>query len=455
MISADLADYPDLAEAVNAFKLNPPSGQDCQRLSEPRLITQVSDLHPLGLDTTTMHPKAKEALTELLPVAAIYEQYTDEGRTDSSWMLIYRTPVILPEGDECNFFQQIGGEPYIALGEIAHASHVEYVIDRQNQQQADDARTWGAFGVTSETIGRIQPLEPLIDGWIWQNTLSRVYGAPGTFKSFTVLDMAACVGSGLPWLGQYATKQMPVVLVAAEGSGGLEQRVRAWEVRNQRYMAGVHIVPRPVQLMDDDSFEKLGQYCRYVKAGWLIVDTQAQAFGGVNESDPASMTAAGLRLQEFRDRFGVAVTTTHHTTNAGIDPRGSNAMTAVMQSQIAIGHDGPATVRISNPRQKDHAQMSPVAVSLDQQRVQLSDGRSVSSLVLQPAAVPERVPVVEVGDLVSLVRQYYPAGVTPSEARALAVGQLGVSDSTFWRRWQALGPQMVPSADNPQRYVFR
>src|ERR1044072_6425954 len=89
-----------------------------------------------------------------------------------------------------------------------------------------------------------------IQGLLTLDSESWVIGAPGSKKSFVVLDQALHVAEGQPWIGLKTTRGM-VVMIVAEGSGGLGARVKAWEAENGRALpADVKVLPRPVQAAD-------------------------------------------------------------------------------------------------------------------------------------------------------------------------------------------------------------
>lgn len=58
----------------------------------------------------------------------------------------------------------------------------------------------------SEALDSIEPLDPIIADLLFRDTLTRVYGASGTFKSFMTLDFAGCVGTGTPGTASRSTR---------------------------------------------------------------------------------------------------------------------------------------------------------------------------------------------------------------------------------------------------------
>jgi hypothetical protein len=78
-----------------------------------------------------------------------------------------------------------------------------------------------------ELIGRPPP-SWLVDDVLPAGGTTVLYGKPGSYKTFTAIDWAACVGLGWHWQAR-ETKQGLVLYIAAEGVGGLGIRVEAWK----------------------------------------------------------------------------------------------------------------------------------------------------------------------------------------------------------------------------------
>jgi len=56
-------------------------------------------------------------------------------------------------------------------------------------------------------------------------------GAPGSYKTFALLELARCVASGQPFLGYFETHQANVLLIDEEnGERLLQQRMRLMDI---------------------------------------------------------------------------------------------------------------------------------------------------------------------------------------------------------------------------------
>jgi hypothetical protein len=86
----------------------------------------------------------------------------------------------------------------------------------------------GRFGTMPiYELASLPPGEWLIKGVLPDADLAILFGASGSGKTFVALDMAFAVAMGLPWRGN-RVKQGKVVIIAAEGSGGLGKRASAY-----------------------------------------------------------------------------------------------------------------------------------------------------------------------------------------------------------------------------------
>jgi hypothetical protein len=99
--------------------------------------------------------------------------------------------------------------------------------------------------LSSMELDELPEAETLVEGFLVKESVVRLYGPPKSYKSFVMLDLAACVGQGMDWHGKKVV-QARVLYVVAEGVRGIKRRVRAWEALNKRSMTGVQFYDRAV-----------------------------------------------------------------------------------------------------------------------------------------------------------------------------------------------------------------
>jgi len=233
--------------------------------------------------------------------------------------------------------------------------------------------------------------EPLIEGWLSRNTLARVYGPSGHGKSFVVLDMAACVSTGLPWHGR-PVRQARVVYGLAEGVAGMAKRAQAWSERHG-VDHGVLFLPRAIQVMGPE-WPAFVEAMRRAKPGLIILDTQARSTAGRNENDNSDMSEVVARLDELRMVTGACVLLVHHRGLTGEQARGASAVKGAMD----VEHDVTRVrerITVRNGKSKDDAQSEPLELDMvptGRSVVLVRDGESAdpASPFLSPVRTQDR-----------------------------------------------------------------
>jgi RecA-family ATPase len=204
----------------------------------------------------------------------------------------------------------------------------------------------------SEQLANIPPPEPIIDGYLFRDSLAWIGGKPGHCKSFAAAEMACCVGTGKPWFG-HATKQAKVLYLIAEGVPGFAQRIATWEAYHGLSTKGwVTFLPVPIQFMkqvDVLGFAMLLDKYRYDLA---FFDTQARVTVGMKENDSTDMGIFVDKLGELRRLYGACLTLVHHEPRTGEHLRGSIAMEGAADSIFRTFKEGNQ-ITFETTKQKD------------------------------------------------------------------------------------------------------
>ncbi|MEU3898820.1 AAA family ATPase [Streptomyces sp. NPDC045251] len=263
--------------------------------------------------------------------------------------------------------------------QTAEEAAVEHFEERVNGMLAEMLDTGD--------LDSIPPLEPVVADMLFRDTLARIYGPSGTFKSFMTLDIAACVATGAPWHGQ-ATHAGPVVYLVAEGLRGIRKRVRAWEQHHGRKMTGVKFLPRPVQAMDPE-WAVLVEVCRRLAPALVVVDTQARVTVGVEENSNTEMGRVVHHMEQLRAASGACLLLVHHTGHDEGRSRGATAVKGALQTELGVTRkDAPGTgpvITLKTGKQKDDAELDDMefgihTVALDGEATE--DGSPATSVVL-------------------------------------------------------------------------
>lgn len=194
---------------------------------------------------------------------------------------------------------------------------------------------------TSELMN-LPPMRWLVQDIIPEGSFCVLYGPSGSGKSFCAMDIALCVGSGLPWKGKPTVPGL-VLYVSAEGRAGLGQRITAWMRDKGLDATDASIVwlPEAVSLHGesehlDTLFERFDELeGDYGRPTLIIIDTLARCFDG-DESKTEDMGRFVKGVDRLRAAFGCSVMAIHHTSKAGAEERGNGALRAATDTMIRV-----------------------------------------------------------------------------------------------------------------------
>jgi len=188
---------------------------------------------------------------------------------------------------------------------------------------------------------RQQGTEWLIKGVLPQADFVVLYGASGSGKTFVALDMAAAIARGEPWRERRAQKGS-VLLIAAEGTGGVGRRVAAYCKLHglDADKLDIGVIMAAPNIMEADDCREL---VKSVKAAMgpdlklIIVDTFAQVTPGANENAADDMGRALANIRTLGKATGATVLVVHH---AGKDlhrgARGWSGIRAAADAEIEV-----------------------------------------------------------------------------------------------------------------------
>lgn len=198
--------------------------------------------------------------------------------------------------------------------------------------------------LTTDALDDIEELTPVVDGLMYRGTVARINGKPGAMKSFVALDVAGSVGTGIPWAGREVV-QGDVIYLVAEGAAGFKKRVRAWEQEHGGKMTGVHFLPRPIQVASIE-WLVLEEACKRLNPAMIIVDTQARATVGIEESSNERMSVIFSRIENLAKESNACVLLIHHTGHVGEHGRGASNVLGAVQTELLVKKEGKGADRV-------------------------------------------------------------------------------------------------------------
>lgn len=279
--------------------------------------------------------------------------------------------------------------------EIREVARRERIAERDAYLTSDEGLSEAAARFEADIINLedIPDPEPLIEGFLYKDTLVRTFGPPKSLKSFVALDMAACVSLGIPWQGQ-RTVQATVLYIVAEGGRGMRKRRSAWNIHHETEMK-VIFYPKPVQIGDPDQMHNMIAYCRLKQIGYVIFDTQARCTQGVNENDNTEMGEIVGALDILKQQTGACVHLVHHSVgNDDSKARGATAFDGAVDTEFLVKRDKKERdkVRLVTKFQKDEEEAEDVYMIATKVGVSLaleSDGAGISSgREVDPSSLP-------------------------------------------------------------------
>jgi hypothetical protein len=316
---------------------------------------------------------------------------------------------------------------------------------------------------TANQLDDLPEPEWMVENLFQARGLVALYGAEGTGKTFTALDLALCIATGRPFHGR-EVETGPVVYVYGEGAPGLKPRVRAWE---QEHGAGpgatsrIGFIPVPVDLTDDGGrgLQKLtstveefaGDGCSLV-----VLDTLAMTFGTKDENDTQAMNVYTKRCARLRERFGCTVLVIHHTGWETTRERGNRSLRNNFDTVIKCSVSNGNRIRYACDKQKDGLPFEPF--QLERVEVKLSEaengdpsssGSLTSSCVLRDvsyASEPELSD--EQRKQLGVLDGFGDAGATYRRWCEAAVEE-GISESSFKRNREKLVERKCVQAPPP------
>jgi hypothetical protein len=325
-----------------------------------------------------------------------WEDGTNEpGVIDADWRRM-KPPFRRGAGWLYETAERVSGGRFSAVE--AHFEPVEikepspFDVQAQHEAQAEEDDTFPVLSL--QDIENRPPPAFLIDRHIPQVSTGFLYSAPGIGKSFLALDMALSLAFGdSVWHGDPIDRgagEPCVLYLAAEGSFGFRNRVRAW--RSARNIAAdapnaFVMIERSIDFMKATDVDKLIRTVRRAiqrRPCLIVVDTVSRSMPGADENLQKEMTLFVKACDHVKDVFQCAVLGVHHAGKSG-DMRGSTVLRGAGDFVFKLERAKGASIgHLTCEKQKDAPDgwKEPYAF----EKVDLADGQT--SLVASRAALP-------------------------------------------------------------------
>lgn len=229
----------------------------------------------------------------------------------------------------------------------------------------------------------------LVRGWLTAGGLSILYGPSNCGKTFAATDLAMHIAAGHPWRGN-RVMQGDVVYLAAEGGGGISNRIAALKLakpdicKHNRF----HLLPCSVDLNGKEDVVAVSELLPDAKLALIVVDTLARTIGDGDENSAKDVSFLVQNLDQIRERTGAHVLVIHHSgKDVERGARGSSALRAAVDTEIAI----TAEREITAPKQRDLPRSSCLFFDLKGVEIGCDPyGEPVTSAVVVEADAPAK-----------------------------------------------------------------
>jgi hypothetical protein len=210
-----------------------------------------------------------------------------------------------------------------------------------------------------ELSDRYEPPDELVEGVLTLGDCSVLYGDSNSGKTFLVIDMAAAIARGVPWMGK-RTEAGLVVYLAAESPASVRGRLQAYQKHHECRVPNFAIVQSPIDLFDGDAdtnrvIKLVHQLERQrgQKVRLIVGDTLARLSAGANENAGQDMGLVVRRFDRIRTECKAHFLLIHHSGKAAAaGARGWSGIRAAVDTEIEIS-DSPAGRCVEITKQRD------------------------------------------------------------------------------------------------------
>ena len=273
------------------------------------------------------------------------------------------------------------------LGQLVHSYHVPFGALRERLAAFDAShRLLSISALRGEEMLLALAKDPprtLVPGYVFEEQLHVIFGAPGSFKTFIALDLALSVASGRLWLGRMPTRRAGVVFFAGEAAASLYARVAAWLAA--RGLSGDEITKLPFTMIgmvptlgrgedglsDAIARVRAAEDTHGVKTGLVVLDnmTRIMAASGLSSTDPGEYGRVLSDIDLLSRLLGVAtLAIAHAPVSNPMKPTGTYQTAANPDVLLRASRgDDSLTVTLSSTKSRSTRPMPPLVVRLREQ----------------------------------------------------------------------------------------
>ena len=230
----------------------------------------------------------------------------------------------------------------------------------------------------------------LIEDFLEVDTISEIFGASGTAKTFLCIDLAFCVATGKAFHGR-EVKQGPVLYILGEGFRGYRQRLEALKIFHGMKGESVQIARSrtPIDIKDPVFMDTVFKLIEVMpeKPVFIIIDTwRTNTSGKENDNDDANEATKVMRQLNRHANNNTSSLLVHHTgKDESRGSRGGSALKGNMDRQYQTSLEQKKYLTVECKKTKETAAMEKMNFELFQVELGFFDknGRMVESAILK------------------------------------------------------------------------
>ena len=185
----------------------------------------------------------------------------------------------------------------------------------------------------------LPPTQYLVKGILPSSGLAAIYGPSCSGKTFLALDLIMAIACKSDWFG-HQVKNAPVIYIGLEGKGGIDNRIRAWRIKNPTLTpSNFKIILDNFDLIKAPNVLELAQaiIAAQMNQGVIVIDTLNQASPAADENSSHDMGVIIKHLKLLQEITGGLVLIIHHTgKNTAQGLRGHSSLKAALDANIEV-----------------------------------------------------------------------------------------------------------------------
>lgn len=209
--------------------------------------------------------------------------------------------------------------------------------------------------------------EYIVDSLIPCSSLIILSGREGSYKTYTLLELAISIASGEPFLGQFKTTKSGVLIIDEENGPRLIQK-RLKQLGAKQDLS-IFFTPKQGFTLIDEDIEGIISACKAHDIKLVIIDSMVRVHKS-EENSSRDMAKIAKQLRRFT-REDIAVLVTHHNRKQGpfsggasTEMRGSSEIAAALDCHIGIVLKNKRYLRFDQTKQRYDLRLEPFEVKV-------------------------------------------------------------------------------------------